>query len=48
MAKALELRGFHNHEFGDFVLIEREAFAPAKMRGRDIAAGGARMRYFPA
>ena len=42
MTELLELRGFRNHEFGDFVLIERGRVKAAVCA---FADGSARMRY---
>ncbi|MBI1211128.1 MAG: S-adenosylmethionine tRNA ribosyltransferase [Alphaproteobacteria bacterium] len=42
MTEVLELRGFCNHEFGDFVLIEREQ---SRTTTCVFADGNARMRY---
>ena len=41
-AELMERRGFRNHEFGDFVLIEREG---AKAARGAFAGGGVSMRY---
>ena len=43
MAETLEESGFRNHEFGDFVLIERRRSTPSP---EYIAAEGGHMRYF--